>query len=202
MKAFDTVWRAGLWHKMLLNNINGKIYDVIFNMYYNIKSCIVFKNVTGLESISGDLENQLNINLKLFIILYADDTVILSESESDLQAQLDAFHEYCLTWKLKVNIDKTKIVIFGSGLTPQNLSFKYNGSEVEVVKNFNYLGIIFSKTGNFNLAKKRLVDKAVVSMYEVLKLGRKHNLSIKCILSLFDKMVKPILLYVCEIWGF
>jgi hypothetical protein len=50
--------------------------------------------------------------------------------------------------------------------------------------------------------KKRLVDKAVVSMYEVLKLGRKHNLSIKCLLSLFDKMVKPILLYGCEIWGF
>ena len=69
------------------------------------------------------------------------------------------------------------------------LSFKYNGSEIEVVKNFNYLGIIFSKTGNFNLAKKRLVDKAVVSMYAVLKLGRKHNLSIKCLLSLFDKMV-------------
>ena len=42
MKAFDTVWRAGLWHKMLLNNINGKMYDVIFNMYCNIKSCIVF----------------------------------------------------------------------------------------------------------------------------------------------------------------
>jgi hypothetical protein len=68
------------------------------------------KHVTGLESISGDLENQLNINLKLFIILYADDTVILSESESDLQAQLDAFHEYCLTWKLKVNHDQTKII--------------------------------------------------------------------------------------------
>ena len=39
-------------------------------------------------------------------------------------------------------------------------------------------------------------------MYAVLKLGRKHNLSIKCLLSLFDKMVKPILLYGCEIWGF
>jgi hypothetical protein len=33
------------------------------------------KNVTGLESISGDLENQLNIYLKLFIILYADDII-------------------------------------------------------------------------------------------------------------------------------
>jgi hypothetical protein len=90
----------------------------------------------------------------IFIILYADDTVILSESESDLQAQLDAFHEHCLTWKMKVNIDKSKIVIFGSGRTPHNLSFKYDGSEIEVVKNFNYLGIIFSKIGNFNLAKK------------------------------------------------
>ena len=52
-------------------------------------------------------------------------SLLLSESESDLQAQLDAFHEYCLTWKLKVNTDKTKIVIVGSGRTPQNLSFKY-----------------------------------------------------------------------------
>jgi sorting nexin-29 len=240
IKAFDTVWRAGFWHKMLLNNINGKMYDVIFNMYCNIKSCIVFNNcksdyfacdngvrqgdnllpflfslfsnvletfiqakhVTDLESISSDLENQLDIYLKLFIILYTDDTVILSESESDLQAQLDAFYEYCLTWKLKVNVDKTKIVIFGSGRTPRNLSFKYNGSEIEVVKSFNYLGIIFNKTGSFNLGKQRLVDKAVVSMYEVLKLGRKHNLPIECLLRLFDKMVKPNLLYGCEIWGF
>ena len=62
--------------------------------------------------------------------------LLLSESESDLQAQLDTFHEYCLTWKLKVNTDQTKIVIVGSGRTPQNLSFKYNGSEIEIVKNF------------------------------------------------------------------
>ena len=42
MKAFNTGWRAGLWHKMLPSNINGKMNDVIFNMYCNIKSCIVF----------------------------------------------------------------------------------------------------------------------------------------------------------------
>ena len=87
----------------------------LFSLFLNdLETFLEDKYVTGLESISGDVENKLNIYLKLFIILYADDTVILSESESDLQAQLDAFHEYCLTWKLKVNIDKTKIVIFGS----------------------------------------------------------------------------------------
>jgi hypothetical protein len=39
-------------------------------------------------------------------------------------------------------------------------------------------------------------------MYEVLRKGIIHNLSIKCQLDLFDKIVKPILLYGCEIWGF
>jgi hypothetical protein len=39
-------------------------------------------------------------------------------------------------------------------------------------------------------------------MYEVLKRGRTHNLSVECQLELFDKMVKPILLYGSEIWGY
>ena len=39
-------------------------------------------------------------------------------------------------------------------------------------------------------------------MYEVIRKGRTHNLSISCQLDLFDKLVKPILLYGCEIWGY
>ena len=38
-------------------------------------------------------------------------------------------------------------------------------------------------------------------MYDVLKKGRKLNLSVKCQYDLFDKIVKPILLYGCEVWG-
>ena len=30
-KAFDKVWRDGLWCKLLLNNINGKMYKVILS---------------------------------------------------------------------------------------------------------------------------------------------------------------------------
>jgi hypothetical protein len=56
--------------------------------------------------------------------------------------------------------------------------------------------------GNFSLTKNYLADKALKAMYEVLKIGRMHKLSIKCLLDLFDKMIKPILLYGCEVWGF
>ena len=127
---------------------------------------------------------------------------MLAETANDLQTQLDAFYEYCNLWKLKVNADKTKVMVFGNGRLPQNLSFSYDNLNLEIVKNLNYLGIIFTRTGNFSLTKKHLADKALKAMYEVLKMGRMYKLSIKCLLDLFDKMIKPILLYGCEVLGF
>jgi hypothetical protein len=97
------------------------------------------------------------LSLKLFILLYADDTALLAETANDLQPQLDAFYEYCNLWKLKVNADKTKVMMFGNGRLPQNLSFSYDNLYLEIVKNFNYLGIIFTRTGNFSLKGIALV---------------------------------------------
>ena len=39
-KAFDSVWRSGLWQKLLDSDIYGKPLRVIVNMYKDIKSCI------------------------------------------------------------------------------------------------------------------------------------------------------------------
>jgi len=47
--------------------------------------------------------------------LYADDIVILSESETGLQNGLDLLECYCDRWKLKVNISKTKAMLFKKG---------------------------------------------------------------------------------------
>jgi hypothetical protein len=43
-KAFDTVWRAVLWQKLLDNCIDGKCFRIIRNMYSTIKSCITQRN--------------------------------------------------------------------------------------------------------------------------------------------------------------
>ena len=42
--AFHTVWRAGLWQKLLDNCIDGKCFRIIRNMYSKIKSCITQGN--------------------------------------------------------------------------------------------------------------------------------------------------------------
>jgi hypothetical protein len=48
---------------------------------------------------------------------------------------------------MKVNVEKTKIVVFSEGRLSRNLHFNYNGTDIEIVKDFNYLGIYFSQTG-------------------------------------------------------
>ena len=46
-KAFDNMWRVGIWQKLLKRGIDGKILKVIKNMYSGIKSCITVNGATS-----------------------------------------------------------------------------------------------------------------------------------------------------------
>ena len=65
-----------------------------------------------LETVSNCIEDKLNIYLKLFALLYADDTVLMAKTHDDLQHILNKFGVYCNTWKLKANTDKTIVIVF------------------------------------------------------------------------------------------
>lgn len=73
---------------------------------------------------------------------------------------------------------------------------------MEIVNNFKYLGVTFFKNNSFNLNFNDLYDKAIKAMYSCIGKCRKHNLAIDCKLDMFDKIVQPIFLYGCEVWGF
>ena len=45
----------------------------------------------------------------LFLLLYADDTVVLAECPEDLQRALDMLKIYCEFWGLDINVRKTKV---------------------------------------------------------------------------------------------
>ena len=50
----------------------------------------------------------------MFRDLYADDTVLIAEQQAIIKHYFK-FCLYCDTWKMKVNVDKTKIVVFSKG---------------------------------------------------------------------------------------
>ena len=121
------------------------------------------------RSLVGDPFLSFNICIKLFTILYADDTVLLAQSAQQLQNKINHFQNYCQKWNLKTNIDKSKVVIFSKGRLPENLKFTYGNRELDIVNDFNYLGVILNRTGSYQKAKQKQVSKATAALYEVLK---------------------------------
>ena len=79
-KAFDTVWRLGLWNKLISNNINGKCFNVIVNMYRGIKSRIV-KNNTFSDYFYCNSGVRQGENLSPFLF-----SLFLNDLESYLQS--------------------------------------------------------------------------------------------------------------------
>ena len=87
-----------------------KISPLLFDMYLNDLESFI---LSAVEPINLEYQNdEVLVYLKLLLLLYADDTVIFSDNEENFRKSLDSFYEYCLMWKLKVNFDKTKIIIF------------------------------------------------------------------------------------------
>ncbi|MES9881349.1 MAG: reverse transcriptase domain-containing protein, partial [Sedimenticola sp.] len=148
---------------------------------------------------------EINIGmLKLFILLYADDIVFFADSENGMQNALNFLSEYCQKWKLKVNTTKTKIVVFRKGgMLPRNLHFYYNGSEIEIVTKFTYLGIVFTPGGSFKETQSLLAGQALKAIFKLNSyLYKFTDITPLHRLQLFDKLISPILSYGSEIWGF
>ena len=138
--------------------------------------------------------------LKLFILIYADDTVLLAESAQGLPNALDSLFSYCKIWRLEVNTDKTKVIVISYHKFKENKVFSCNNQVIGKVHHFQYLGVIFNSKGNFFQAKKHLYTQASKAMHSLLKNIRSNDLPVNLSLQRFDSLVIPILLYCCEVW--
>ena len=89
-KAFDNVWRVGLWKKVLKHGIEEKILNVIKNMYSKIKSCIT---INGISSAYFTCDNGVRQGENLSPLLFA---IYLNDLENFLAVEV-----FKLTSKMK-----------------------------------------------------------------------------------------------------
>ena len=138
----------------------------------------------------------------MFLLLYADDIVILSETEEGLNKGLFLLESYCDKWRLTVNIKKTKIMIFRKGRIRNDIAFFYKGEKLEIVEKFTYLGVVFTTGGSFNTAFETLSSQAMKALYKLqLDLYKFPCITVNHKLDLFDKLITPILNYSSEVSG-
>ena len=130
--------------------------------------------------------------LKLSLFLYADDITLIANDKENLQLSLNILENYCKRWKLKVNTQKIKVMVFRKGgRLRDNISFNFDGAELEIVNTFVYLGVTFTSGGSLHESQNCLADKALTAIFKMNKhLYQFTDISIKHRLNLFDKLIQ------------
>ena len=145
-KAFNIVFREGLFYKLLKLGCNDKLLKILQNLYSKVKCAVntpegitdFFLTLLGVQqgSILSPLlfalyfqdineflddKDGLSVNGVSFkALLYADDLALTSDMIDGLQRLLDGLRRFCKTWKLSVNMTKTSILICKKGKKSEN----------------------------------------------------------------------------------
>ena len=139
-KAFDYVDRQLMYHRLKEANVNGPFLELIIQMYTNTVNVVKvnelftdeIENNIGVKQgdnlspgifsqfINGLItklkESHIGVNFsgdeKVCVLAYADDIVLLAESENELERLINITDEWCLKWRVSINQNKTKIIHF------------------------------------------------------------------------------------------
>ena len=222
-KAFDNVNRSLLLDKIERLQIDGNFFKVLSDMYKNSTAKLKiniylsnsFKTEKGTEQghpmspdlfkiFISDLSDQLKTyglypsldNHIINHLLWADDLVLLALDGKSLQKNLDVFHQFCKNSQLEINVKKTKIIEFGR---KSNQNFYIGDHLIKRTDEYCYLGVVFSKNGKLAIARNELRKKALKSLYGLKRYVRRDHISLNSLILLFDTLIKPVLLYGCQI---
>lgn len=130
---------------------------------------------------------------------FADDLVVFAKNETELKKNLNIWNEKLKRKKLKLNEDKTKVMI--GGKTNHLLNVGLNGKRLEQVNSFKYLGVYMESQGYQNQEINARIQSAA-NVYHSMKnsfIGKKE-VSTKTKMSVYDSVFVPILIFGCESW--
>ena len=230
-KAFDWIDHDLLFYKLLQCNIKGKMYNAIKSLYSHPVACVRINNMSSdwFETTSGvkqgdslsptlfgiyinDLVNELNqhnlgINIgsmNISILLFADDIVLVADSEYKLQEMLNVVNQWCSKYRLSVNRDKTKIMHFRKARQKRScFQFRYGNHNIETVDKYKYLGVVLNENLNFNVTADVLAGSGGRALGSVInKFKSFKNVRFSSFTKMFETSVLPVMQYGAEIWGF
>ena len=122
--------------------------------------------------------------------------------QKGLQNQLNVVNDYCFDWKLTLNAEKTKTVVFNKTSATFKLhQINFGGELIKTAKYFSYLEITLDSNGKFHTAINELSRKLQKLQGDYINHLLLITYPLKQSLETFNPHVKPILLFSSEIWG-
>jgi len=159
----------------------------LFNLYaeYIMRNARLEEAKTGIKIAGRNINN----------LRYADDTILLAESEEELKGLLMKVKEESEKIDIKLNIQKTEIMA-PSPIT----SWQIDEETVETVSDFILGGSKITADGDCSHEIKRrlLLGRKVMTHLESILKSRDTTLPTK--VHLVKAMVFPVVMYACESW--
>lgn len=156
---------------------------------------------------TNDLVSYMNNNFPMVrLVLFADDTnAIISadnieELNNSVQTTIIAFHSWFVSNHLRLNTDKTNIMLF-KATTRNNdtLLISLNGAIIESVDQVKFLGIHLDSSLNWK-AELTAIENSISSACYALR-SLRDEVSKKHLLSVYYALIESRLRYSIKLWG-
>ena len=225
-KAFDTVRHEVMIERLRILGVDAADLRVLTNLYWGQKAvvrigedrsgwteiqrgvrqgCVLSPDLFSLysQAVVDELETMEGINIggtNINNIRYADDTVLIADTEEKLQGLVDNLNEGCNRYGLKINIGKTEVM----GLTkrseelPVNISLR--GGTLNQVNSFRYLGSLVADDGRCDSDIRGRIGMAKTTFGQIRKILVSLSINIRTRIRVLKAYVWSVLLFGCEAW--
>ena len=162
----------------------------------------IYINNLAKEIINLNLGININ-NYKLSILLYADDMVLIANTETDLQKMLTTMYDWCMKWRLNINVAKSNVIHFRKKrIKETDFNFTFGPNNITSTCKYKYLGVILDEHLTFQYCIKTLNDSSgwalsgIISKFKCYK-----DVGYKTFTKLLNGIVLPVLDYGSGVWG-
>jgi hypothetical protein len=229
-QAFDTVNHKRLWVKLQNMGVSSKIIKTLNSIYSTAKARVrtnydiseVFPIEKGvlqgetvspvlwnlyIEDLIHDLDNSETLPIKILnrsihALLYADDIVLLAYTPFELQKKINVLSKYFAENSLKINLTKTKFIIFSKRKDNSKPRIVWRDEIIERVTKYTYLGVPISENLKFKDAKLHFTKKAEKALSEIKSLIYRSKMqNLDSILVIYYSLIRSVISYCAPIWG-
>ena len=227
-KAFDSVWRRGLWQAMRHLGYDNKLVRILESMYRGTCSAVrtgTKGELSGwFETLVGVLQGCVlspilfNILLEVVMLLslnevdigatisgficnnlrFADDIALIAEREKDLQALVNKVHQ--TSARVGLIISKSKTEVESISRNPQVINIDIEGTPLMQRDQFVYLGGVISSDSSSEHDIKRRIGLATGASASLGSIWASKEISEETKVRVYKSLILSILLYNSETW--
>ena len=131
-------------------------------------------------------------------LFFADDTALVADSAEQLQCLVREFGRVCERRKLRVNVDKSKVMCVGVNVEPSLYNIMLNGERMEMVNSLKYMGSCFSSDGGVKKDVSMRVGEGMRKFGAMKRVWSGRSVNVRVKREFYERVVMPQIMYGSE----